>query len=382
MDWMNEENEAAFRSVLNDFAQAYNTRDTSLEFTDWLADRFGQEMRDLSAEDCRRLAHDMVGAIARYDENLNELKAAKAEGRSSAEWLAERSVEAFADRPVQEIGEQLGNFADALYTGNAQMLLLDPAEAQAEYAEGEVAETADWNEYSVKDVALNIGKQALVAGAGAAAELARQFADGTAQGESPEIGGAVKDALIAGAVAAGDVAVKEVKAVVAGAIKTAAERNLTDMLPPGTSTEIISDIACVSVDNAKTMYAVAKGDLTIAEGIEQIADATVVTTADAVAAIAVESAAEKAGLAGRKLGRKLGAMIPYIGPTIGSHMGAWLGEMAGTKIGEVLRTHAAEIRAVAVKVAVTAWNDIKQTGRQALTGIKEKLFGQKSQAVI
>jgi hypothetical protein len=195
-----------------------------------------------------------------------------------------------------------------------------------------------------------------MSGLGTAANIIRQNIE-TDEETDDDIGEAIGEALQEGI----ETAKGEVKAVVAGALKTAVENKVTDILPVDTPVEAITDIACVAVESASALADAAAGRSTITEALDKTGRASV-------------AAACRIGANALKLALKVKlSCIPVVGPLVVILAGGLVNKMKSSKFTEKAYT--------AVKdTAVAAWEGIKETGRtigrfwNKVKNIGKKLF--------
>lgn len=219
--------------------------------------------------------------------------------------------------------------------------------------EGQVIAT-DWNAFKTKDLALQIGKNASVAGLQAAAlttgfSLVAQMV----KGEEIDTEQTVEIALKTGADAG-------IKAATAGALKVAAEKGVIRMIPKGTPAGIIANIVCVGIENVKILAKVASGELTMSQAMEQMGR----TTTSMVYGIGW-------GAAGAGIGATALAWIPIVGPVIGGLAGGMIGYMAGSKFGEAVYSGLKTVGKGVKNAVKSGWNAIKS----GVSKIKRKIWG-------
>lgn len=171
----------------------------------------------------------------------------------------------------------------------------------------------DWNEYKLQDVALGIGKQAgrtalLGAAIGMGMSIARQAVSNEGMVRVDET---VLDGLKTGSAFG-------LKAILAGALKVAAEKGCITIIPKGTPAAVITDIVHVGVENIKIISKVAKGELTFEEGANEMEKVTVSTIA---------------GIATAAKGAYVGAQVGAFAGPIGAAIGGFVGSVAGYIIG-------------------------------------------------
>lgn len=258
---------ANLQNMVGNFISSYAQRDTTVDFSSWLSDRLRQELPDLTPEASAKLTAEIVAAVAGYDKTLQELNAAVAAGQSKEEWLSGQLEAIYQDMPVEEAGKALQRMEAELVSSNAQLMAkLDPATIEDPAPAG--AEPVEWNKYSVKDTTNKIGRQASMLVLSAAANAMNRTVE---DGESGGIGAVINDAL------QGNLQTEpgEVKAVVAGAVRAAAEKGLADRLPQDTPVEVIGDLAGAAVEGAMALCDAANGNIGKTEVVDRVGRAGV-----------------------------------------------------------------------------------------------------------
>lgn len=210
----------------------------------------------------------------------------------------------------------------------------------------------DWSGYSTKDIALGIGKQATAAGLqGAAIGAGMHIASKLLNGEEIEGEEVVKDALTSGA----DFGVKT---AIAGALKTASEKEILTVIPKGTPAGTFVNIAFVAVENAKVFAKVATGEMNVPEGLNAAAE----TTGACVAGLA-------ASAKGAALGASIGAVLGPIGSAVGGLVGSTVGYMAGSKIGKAIVNGAKKIGEAVIETVKEVGRTFKEVGRTVVDAL-------------
>lgn len=220
---------------------------------------------------------------------------------------------------------------------------------------GNITKT-DWNSYQTRELAVNIGKQAGQAGIQAAfLGMGIGMVQKAVKGEKIEPDEVIETALVTGSDAC-------VKAAAGGALKAVSEKGILSVLPPGTPAGTIAKIACVGVENVKILWKVAKGDLTMSEGMEQMGRTSVSMYAGLGAAAA-----------GAKIGAAVLSPIPIVGPIVGGVVGGIAGYAAGSKFGEKVYEGAKKVVRKGVETAIKVAETVKETGKKIASGIKSFL---------
>lgn len=342
-----DEKEKTLKGVVGSFIEAYAGRDRGTDFSLWLEDRLRQEMPELPEGSERKLVQEIAAAVADYDKGLAELNEAMDAGMSKEEWFAGQMTEGCADLEYDDAGRKLLEIGQELTESDIQ--LMQGIDETQQY-EAEEADTTppEWNQYSIKQEITEIGKKACLAGLAVSANAVRYRAE--ADGEAT-IGDAVREALREDMVTAP----QEVKAVVAGAVKVAAEKKLETALPFDTPIEDIADMAGVAVEGAEALFDAASGEITALEAVDRIGRAGVVS----------------ACRIGKRVLQGRLARVPVAGPLLVDLFGGLLEHMESPVFYDNVYT-------VVHDAAVATWEGIKDFGRKAVqkvANIATMLFG-------
>lgn len=260
--------EETLKNILSSFIDSYAKRDKSIGFSEWLEDKLLQEMPDMTKEAGKKLAGEIIEAVADYDKTLDDLNRAIDAGQSKEEWFSEQMAESYADMPFDAVGDKLQQIENDFSSLNIELIReIDNTQVGGESIADN--ESVEWNEYSVKSKIHEIGKQIMLSGMAAAANAIK---DKIQDGESVGIGDIVKETFQDGLKKDSG----EVKAAVAGAVKVAAQKGLADILPTDTPTEIICDMAGAAVEGAEALFDAANGERTITEALDKIFRAVIV----------------------------------------------------------------------------------------------------------
>lgn len=227
---------------------------------------------------------------------------------------------------------------------------------QLDVQEKGVLPREDWNTFNTKEIALNIGKNAGIAGIQAAVittgfdMVAKKIQDKPIDAEET-VELALKTGMDSG-----------IKAATAGALKVVSEKGIITIIPPGTPPAIIANIACVGIENAKVLAKAASGEVTMSEALDLMRKT---------------STAMVFGIGWGETGMAIGAAalswIPFVGPVIGGIVGGTIGYMAGSKFGSAVYSGAKKVGNVVKSVAKKAWSTVKSVGKKIGNGIR-KLF--------
>ena len=257
---------------------------------------------------------------------------------------------AFPDRKV----------SSTIGSGKTKSEPLSKAEAKKKQEEAQKGNWLDvsWNEYSAKDIAIGIAKNAGIATLqGAAVGVGMNVASKLIQGEPIDGEEVVETAITSGA----DFGVKT---ATAGALKAASEKGILTIIPKGTNSNVITGIAFTAIENVKVLGKVATGELTVKEGL----DVCQQTTAACVAGMA-------ASAKGAAIGASVGAVLGPIGSAIGGAVGGMIGYIAGSKAAQTLVKGVQMVRDTAKSFVKSAVEGVKSFVGGVVQGVGNFVSG-------
>ena len=229
---------------------------------------------------------------------------------------------------------------------------------QERVQEGQNLRQDTWNSYNTRELAINIGKQAAVAGmAGAAMGAGFHLAAKVFQGEEIKASEVVEVALKTGATTG-------ITCAAAGALKVGVEKGMVPVLAKGTPIGVLTTIVSIGIENVKIMKKFVDGEI---GGIKAI-DLMARTTTAVVGGIA--AAAEGAAIGAAAL-----SFIPIAGTLVGGIIGGTIGYMAGSKVGNAIYSGMKTIVGVATTAAKAAWSGVKSVASATWSGVKSVASG-------
>lgn len=255
---------------------------------------------------------------------------------------------------VEELRQMFpGKSIDAVLGGTDKVPISSDALSKAEVKslqeqiqQGGEIPASRWNSFNTKELALSLGKNAAITGMQAAAvSVGFSLAQKALKGEMIDKDELVDTALRTGA----DVGVKN---VTAGALTVWAGRSSISALAnaaPGT----LAKIAAVSVENVKILAKVAKGELSLTQGMD---------------AMGRTGSAMVCGLSCVAKGSAIGAAalswIPVVGPVVGGIIGGSIGYFAGSSFGQAVYKGLKTVGSAVTKVVKSAFNAVRNIGRK------------------
>lgn len=214
----------------------------------------------------------------------------------------------------------------------------------------------DYSHYQVTDLAMSIGKNASVMALQAAVvTTGLDIAHKIFNGDPVDVTDTVEIALKTGADTS-------LKVVTAGTLQVAIRKGIIRFIPKATPAGVITQIACVGIENIKILSKIASGDLTITKGLDQMGRVT------------TSMIGGLWGMAkGAAISAKMVAWIPLIGPSLAvvtGFIGGMVGYFGGSKLGDTLYNAGKKMANTAKAVAKATVNSLK-TARHAISDIRK-----------
>lgn len=339
--------QTTLKEILDSFMGSYIERDGNVEFSDWLENKLRLEMPNLSEKAGKKLAGEIIEAVTAYDRTLGELNKAVEAGQSKESWFVERLAENYADMPVADAGEKLLQIEESVVTSNQQLMQeICEEQTEAETTEADDKAPVEWDEYSIKNTAREIGNQVVMTGMAVAANVVKERLQSE---DTSGIGNVLKETLQDGLIKDSG----EVKAVVAGAVKVAAEKGLKNIVPKDTTIDVIGNVAGAAVEGSKALCDAATGKSTMYEAVEKVVKA-VIAAGGYLASKVIKGKIKK---------------VPYVGGILVDLAGGLLDRLHSPKFANNAYNMIRD-------AAVDTWKGVKQSRVGRVFGrLKNKVFG-------
>ena len=133
-EFITEKETKTLKEMFKDFLKRYKEKDPSMTDQEWLEELFRAELPEMSEEDVKKDANEIVESISEYNSNMDSVNEAAKKGVSKEAWLAEKLQEASVGMAVQEFGRRLQGLDDVLFAKNAEL-----ADALSVSVDGEVS---------------------------------------------------------------------------------------------------------------------------------------------------------------------------------------------------------------------------------------------------
>lgn len=244
-------------------------------------------------------------------------------------------------------GSDVPNSTEVIEADGVKSRPLSKEEAKALQKKAQQEQEArqyEWKDTNRIDIAKQIGKQALVgaciaAGMQGARILARRAWNRLNGRENPSGSEDLKEFFESSLHATTQTAAQ---VAVSGAVVVAVKNGWLGAALRNTPAGLITNIACVGLQNAKVLYKLGKGELTQGEALDAIGNTTV-TTSMAIAGATKGAAA----------GAAIGTVFGPVGTAVGGFIGGVAGGIAGGQIGEVVYEAGKALGKTAIKVVAS-----------------------------
>lgn len=337
-------------------------------------ERYGKNSVDIVIKDADGKIVKRYQSKYCKDANATQKAFESGDYRGQQKLVPEGQAEEIPSKTTTYIEAPDGTKSDSLSKEEAKNL-------QEKTQNGEIQEY-DWNNFTTKDIAKQVGRQAGYACLqGAAISTGFDIAHKLWNGEEIKAEDEVIKAIESGA----DFGIKS---AVGSALKVGSEKGILRIIPKGTPAAACANIAFVGIENCKVLAKVASGDLTPREGMEKMADVTASATGGLLAMGKGAALGAKTGIAagasiGAFFGGPAGAVLgAKIGSVVGGFVGGSVGYMAGSKVGHAVCGAAKKVASIAVNVVKTEGakltNGVKgvyNTGKAFLKWVAQKISG-------
>lgn len=120
-EYLTEKEARTVKEMFKKYLKSYKEKDATMTDKEWLEQLFATELPEVSREEAKQDAEEIVESIKVYDENLTSVNEAAKRGVSKESWLADKIQEASVGMSVQEYGRRLQGLDDILHVKNAEL---------------------------------------------------------------------------------------------------------------------------------------------------------------------------------------------------------------------------------------------------------------------
>jgi len=352
-----QEKAQQFGEILKDAVSSYIEHKDSCTVDEWLHSYLTEQLPDKSTQEITVITNNIINTVTVHNETVSSMRRALEAGKSVEAWFQEETAPS-----QQSVGQRAYALTDAysaLATASNQYA---ESEAQQEVIDVEAIPSeqwndGNWNKYKMKELVTETVRQAgdtaLRTTASDLCEKVTEYGFQTVLIDKELITESVLNGADAG-----------LKVAVSGAMEVA---NTRGILPDDDSdTESRSLIACMAIENVKTLGKIAKGEIGLAQGLKEIKD----TSTAILATIVKTKVADIGAKAGQKIGATVGAVFGPVGTAIGHFVGGAVGKMAGTAVGSKIVETAKKVSSVAKTVVSRVTSTVRSVGSVIRSGLR------------
>lgn len=132
-EYITEKEAKTFFSMFRKYWKEYKQKDPAMTNQEWLEQLLRREIPEMSEEEIKENAAEMVDSVQTFDENMTSLHEAAQHGTSKEHWLGKKLEEVQAGMSAQAYGAQLQEFDDLLAQANEKL-----ADAVTRSADGHI----------------------------------------------------------------------------------------------------------------------------------------------------------------------------------------------------------------------------------------------------
>lgn len=120
-NYITEQEAIQFRNLFSRYLKEYREKNSAISDEEWLRELFKKEITDISLDEAKTNAEQIVKAVHVFDDNLKSVNDAAVQGISKERWLAGTLEEACIGMSVNQYGQILQSMEDVLYEKNIEL---------------------------------------------------------------------------------------------------------------------------------------------------------------------------------------------------------------------------------------------------------------------
>lgn len=121
VDYMTEQEAKTVKELFKKYLKSYKEKNISVSDKEWLEQLFKAELPEITEEEIKQDADQIVHAIDTFDENLKSVNQAATKGISKENWLAHKMQEASVGMAINDYGQALQSMDAILYKKNMEL---------------------------------------------------------------------------------------------------------------------------------------------------------------------------------------------------------------------------------------------------------------------
>lgn len=341
--------------IVQSFMTAYANKPEDISLEEFTADLMAIELPEMSHEDIKLFCAEISKATETFNGDYQSINTYCRDGRNKNQWLYKKILEKVASKKLQltesNILVKIEEQSHALNICNCKIhnllyskktiegLFKSISREFRDQLKSVVAPELKAASKNIQEATYLLGKNAAWSGIGTAVvSAAFYFAQKKANKEEIKTEEAIETALTSGS----DMGIK---VATAAAIKVSLEKGMIPILAKSTPAGVITNIACVGIENLKIVAKYSQNKINALEAMNNIAKTSI--TMFYGLSWSTEGAA---------LGATFFSFFPIVGTVVGSIFGGMVGYIAGDTFGEGLYAGAQKLFDKAKTFANITWN--------------------------
>lgn len=355
---LTEEEAIIIKDLLKECLESYQTKGETVTDKDWLKDVFMEKINGITEKRALNDAEAIVETVDSISKNLYEIEQVGQQGISKESWLANHIQQDMEVNATVGQQEDLSLFDDSIYRQNMIMA----GQTVEKYTENDISIVEDMTEggytsYQLKEMALDIGKNASAYGIqSAASTVGTLLAAKIMEGENIKVNQIIQEAFQSGVDSS-------MQIVASGALEIASKNQLLQCFPETTPVEIIASVSSIGIEGAKILARVASGEITFTKAIEQFGRLGISVVKN-LWTIAKNTSVKEV----------VKRFLPFLGPKfaiIAETVGTVMSFMGGTEFGKLIVDTKIKVASAAKAVAKTAVQGLQKARQFVSNGIKK-----------
>lgn len=120
-EYISEREAKTVKELFKKYLKSYKEKDVSVTDKEWLEQLFKTELSEVTDEEAKQDAEEIIESIKVFDSNLQSVNEAATRGISKESWLADKMQEASVGMAVNEYGQVLQSMDNILYQKNMEL---------------------------------------------------------------------------------------------------------------------------------------------------------------------------------------------------------------------------------------------------------------------
>lgn len=341
-------------TTLKNLSDSYQNKESSQSDAAWISQQYQIYFPQLTTEEATQLGENTIAAIQQFDRTLKEVMDAATSGKNKEQWFYEKMKQELNEMELSEAGIYAHALDSALLQGNQCLINHDPVQIDEEHLtiympdDIEVIEESnpeDWNAFTVKDVIMHAGQNAILTGLQTVNQPdSFQFAADAIEDISDSAESLKK--LIENR------DTEQLKALLTTALKININNQHFPFLSTTVPIDTIANIASNGVEYISTLSMLSNGQLTMMQALEHTGLSGISLLYNLCSFQGIKT-----------LNTVFLSQVPIVGPILGGIIGGIFSRTLEKKKHEKIKEIAHKVADKAKTVVRNTWEKVKSVGR-------------------